>query len=350
MQCPSCGFQNLPGLGECARCSSLLALADVDVRPYRASEWGVGRRHRLWMHFRGARPTLRRRIAAFIAERFPNAGRRGAGEPSVAERCHWVIAALVPGLGHMASGRWRAGWRLLGGYVLSLLLAILFMSSLWTLCMAVALGIHTYSIVDCVFHRSLYFPRWQPIVLSLLTLPLLMYAVYGPVRWFINGFGRFEPVSGRLVGPVLCDGDVLLAEGRWIARGTYQPGDVVSYGVPRLWGQGWYVPEGVQIDRILAGPGDRVQVLGHRLRINGRRLPPNRESLGVMRLPKEYDQVVPEGSYFIYPSLAPFQNPGYRNSPEIPVRMELSLVPADRIRGRVLWRVNPLPRWGPLGE
>src|SRR5690554_8127736 len=63
MQCPSCRFENMPGSGQCARCSGLLVIGNVDVHPPRASSI----QRRMPVEMRTAAYRLRMATAEFVA-------------------------------------------------------------------------------------------------------------------------------------------------------------------------------------------------------------------------------------------------------------------------------------------
>lgn len=348
MQCPSCGFQNLPGLTQCARCSGMLSLAEVDVQPYRAADRWVRWRHRRWRR-RNAAP-LTSRIASYLRDEWERSGlgtrSRGPDEPTMGERFKWIAASIIPGLGHLLIPRERRRGRwILGCYVAALLGSLLFMSSAWTIFMAIMLGIHTYAFIEAVFRRSPH-AWWQPMLTSLLVLPMLMYLLYQPTAWLLAGVAQLEPLGGIVESDYLHERDVVLVPGRWVAQQQFQPGDVVSYVQPGCEGSGWYVREGASIDRILAGPGDKVDIRNSVIRVNGQILPAGQGPLKGIHIAGEHQLTVPSGAYFILPSLARLSGHyrGDQGKLETEVRMRVAVVAQDRIRGRVLAVVNPINR------
>ena len=347
MQCPSCGFQNLPGLNECARCAGMLSFEGIDVEPYRHSQGWVRLRHLRWR---------RRNLAPFINRCFDylrrewdrsglGARSRGPNEPTGGERFKWIAGSIIPGLGHLLVRDKRRGAYLLIGFGLALLCSLLFMSSIWTTCIAVMLAIHTYAIVDATFRRS-PFARWQPMVVSLMVLPLLLYGVYQPVGWLMGGLAQLDPINGGFEGGAVEPGDVLLTPGRWFNQPGFSVGDVVSYHMPERSGNGWYTRGGVSIDRILAGPGDRVSIRSQQIYVNGKVLLVAARPLGMVHNPRDWDLVVPPGSWFIFPSLARLGGHYGANGDllQMEVLKSASVVPADRVRGRVIAIANPIRR------
>jgi signal peptidase I len=346
MQCPSCGFQNLPGLQQCARCTSRLSFDDVDVIPYRAGDrWARWRRVRL----RWQRRTLLTERLGDLWDRVTRRDywSRAAGSPDeipTAQRIFCVAVSIVPGLGHVLTRRRLRGGCILGGYLAALIASVVFMSSAWTFFTAVALSLHTYAVTDCIFYKAGYVRRITAVATGLVVFVALALGPYRGATWFLGGFAQVEQLTVDTRSTLLDAGDVLLLTGRW-NRPRYAPGDIVSYVISdqgRPHGGGWYIVGGILIDRILAGPGDRVVCKDGRLTVNGKPPPQGRGLLVDVALPGTLDLVVPQGTFFIYPSLVNVQAP--RGPQETAMRLRVALVPADRIRGRVRMIISPLSR------
>ncbi len=346
MQCPSCGFQNLPGLQLCARCTSRLSLDGVDVTPYRAGDrWARWRRLRL----RWQRRTLFTERLADLWDRLLRrgywAGARSPEEVPPAERIFWVGASIIPGLGQIVSHRRRRGWCILAGYLLALVASVLFMSSAWMFFTAIALSVHAYAVTDCIFHRAGYVRRMTAVATSLVVFVALALGPYRGATWLLGGFAQVEQLTADTRSTFLQAGDVLLLDGRWNRHG-YAPGDIVSYWIDNHGrahgGGGWYIVGGVLIDRILAGPGDHVVCEDGRLTVNGKPPAQGRGLLAPAVLPKALDIVVKENEFFIYPSLVHIRAP--RDRQEADMRLRVSFVPAERIRGKVRMIISPLDR------
>jgi hypothetical protein len=352
MQCPSCGFQNLPGLTACARCTGVLDFSGLDVHPYRASQHFVRLRHWQWLRRHRHVPLLHARLGAFFRGQWERTGlgrrNRAPGEPLLRERLTWTGASiLLPGLGQTLSGRRRRGFVLMGGFFLLLLLSLEFMASAGPFFMAMAVGMHAYAITECVFYRDGFFPRWEPVLISVLIFIVLRYMVYDAAGWALNGVVRVEPLALAAPSRLLEPGDVLAVQGRWLAPARYRPGQIVSYTIAGASGSGWYIRPGTSVDRILAGPGDRVAIRNRTILVNGQPLPRNRGLLTLRPLPSTYEAIIPSDSYFIYPTLPDYAvQHGHPNVSEEAVRLEISVVPVDRIQGKVIGIVGPLERIG----
>ena len=101
-------------------------------------------------------------------------------------------------------------------------------------------------------------------------------------------------VEGDSMYPALCDGNRYLLN-RWIYR-FYdpQPGDIVAVQVPRY--------EDLSVKRIVASPGDKVQIKNGWVRVNGRRLEEPYLPAGVITTPGPLATAsyrVDPGCYFV---------------------------------------------------
>jgi signal peptidase I len=99
---------------------------------------------------------------------------------------------------------------------------------------------------------------------------------------------------------------------------------------------------GQLIDRVLAGPGDRVVCRGGAMTVNGRITAAH--WLNSTYRPANLDLVVPDGSLFILPSNLPDRVSRLRQRGD--GLGEISLVPQQRVSGVVWARVSPWSRRG----
>jgi hypothetical protein len=343
MQCPSCGFQNLPGLERCARCLSQLVLDHIDVHPYRASDrWARWRAWRTQGPARWLEPLrwLLRRLGGLVTVQ------RGP-VPDMARRLPSALLSVVPGLGLAACGRWRLGCILLGICLAALLGFVVFMGSwIGVLFMGLVFGVHSYAIQRCLIQRGDYVPRGMAISIGLLIFLLLYLAVYPAAGWVVNGVVRFEPLVGDLREGRLRQGDVLMVRGRWLRPPRYQPGDLVSYRIPEMRGQGWITREGASIDRVLGAPGDHVVIRNGGLIVNGKPMLGGVRPVGGLPLPDNYEATVPADAYFILPSLPALGGHYGQGAPVSAMIRAVSIVPYRDIRGRVIMIVGPPWRIG----
>jgi hypothetical protein len=147
--------------------------------------------------------------------------------------------------------------------------------------------------------------------------------------------------------PPLASGDVVLVN----HLASPRPGNVVLYDVPdytytaqRGHETRYTHMTGERIDRILAGPGDRVVWDKGRLMVNGAAsdlLPLNPRITPSNRLAL----TVPEDAFFILPSTTPY----VRADDDDEAWRAMGIVPWWRVAGRVYARTNPLRRFSLFG-
>jgi hypothetical protein len=108
-----------------------------------------------------------------------------------------------------------------------------------------------------------------------------------------------------------------------------------GYDIPHV---RWLIRENECIDRVLAGPGDRVHWKDGKLSVNGAAVPWT--PLVPSRLQRELTIDVPQGRYLILPSTSGVNVEGIPNEQWV----WLGCFPAEEILGRVYLRINPLRR------
>src|SRR3990170_57308 len=112
MQCWNCGLENFPGAQNCARCSSSLLLGEIVVEPPRASSLHASTRlRRIWNRLALQLPDFR----ALWAQT----------HILIPDAVEWraVLWSIIPGLGHLKTGRRSIGRVLLFGWLGFLFLA-----------------------------------------------------------------------------------------------------------------------------------------------------------------------------------------------------------------------------------
>jgi signal peptidase I len=336
MQCSSCQFQNMPGIRTCGRCGSPLGINDlpIDVHPPRAGAWQ--KRMRGWLPGGVLRPQ-------HLLPRLRDAG--------------LLLRLVVPGWAHFYQADRERGWLFLAPYLVLLLLALVLLGTiLGTICLALAFGVHAAACVSALrlggveLRQTLRHTAWIVVVLVLL--------VYLPAGWLLSLFAR--PAMVGVDSPPFQAGDVVLnSEAPYWFRSP-RPGDVVLYhqrassasfdtalqhGTVR-------VGQGERIDRILAGPGDEVAFASSGLAVNGE--PCRWQPLNPERWPRPLVQTVPgrppltetvpSGYYFLLPTTG---EPIPDNVPADlwpKLMRQLTLIPAEDIRGRAYLRSYPPQR------
>ena len=343
MECPNCGFQNLPGLTQCARCAGRLRFDDVDIHPYRAGDGLLMRIRRRRAHARSFRAfrawvdagwqQLRRDSAAWFR-------RRSLGQPSGPERVGWIVASLIPGLGHIWSGRRRKGFLLMGAAAATFVLSLLLMWVAWSLFAAIFLGLQVYAITDCVFFKGEHAPRRTVLLVRVLACFALFYVYWG-AGGVLSRLAQVYWIGPNFSGGLLETNDVVLVPGPWLHRQPYAPGDIVFYDIGARRGRGWYIREGTLVDRIVAGPGARVAVRSKTLFVNGRPIVPAQDLLATPTLPRDCEFVVPEDSFFIPPAMAQLNLPQQGEAQSTQFWEGVSIVPRSSLRGKATMIIRP---------
>lgn len=339
MQCVSCQFENMPGVGVCGRCGSPLGLRTlaVDVQPPRAAPW-VKRLRRL-LPFRSAYYEARDAGRALVHD----SGLGDAWRMQLPGTFIGVFGrALVPGWPQFYLGQPLRGRFFLFVYLILLFLSfLLYGSSFGSMLLGFAFSVHVASCVSVLHLGGLRGGAYWTGVLA--AFFLLLVGVYLPTGWMLSRVA--SPAELRYDAPPFAYGDVVL-----YCPATYwfrdpQTGDVVLYdqrgGTMTLGPQrhGYIrVDAGQRIDRILAGPGERIQWQDGRLFVQGQAAP-FQPLNPAFRMPNLHLDI-PEDHYLLLPT----------GGPDIPVELtedswrSLILVPRSSLRGRVFLRSFPLTR------
>jgi hypothetical protein len=328
MQCSSCKFENMPGLALCGRCGANLQLAAlvIDVHPPRASS----RQRRLRRVTDGVAASLAR--ANSMTDRLAKAVTSRCDVPEIPES-QLLLRMVVPGWPQIYCGHVRRGKFFLYLYLALLFSgALLFGTGIGSVLLGLAVSCHVSSVLDVILlqQRSV----WQRIaacVVASLGVALLVYLPAG----YLLGRAATPVVFAQEATP-LHTGDVLLVTQMF----TPKIGDVVVYDIPTTSINGLTINnraariqiEGSRIDRIIAGPGQRVEFKNGHLTVDGKSskvLPLNPRRYG-----HDFVRTVPPGSWLIVPSTDPVMDAQ---------AMELNLiVRQDHVLGQVLMRSHPL--------
>jgi hypothetical protein len=340
MQCASCRFENMPGVEACGRCGSPLGLGNlaVDVHPPRAAPW-VKRMRRL-LPFRSAYYEARDAGRNFVRE----SGLRDAWRIQLPGTFAGVFGrAIVPGWPQFYLGQPTRGRFFLYVYlVFMFLFFLLYGTTFGSLLLGFAFAIHVASCVSVLHLGGLRGGAyWTGVFAAFLSLA---FVVYAPAGWLFSRAA--SPAEIRHNAPPFEYGDVLLYSPATYWFRDPQVGDVVLYdqrggNFPLAPPQHGYirVDGGQRIDRILAGPGDRILWEEGKLTVNGQ--PSTLQPLNLRsRLPRLALEI-PRGSYFILPTAGgpdPLQGLSGESL------HELVVVPSSSIQGRVFLRSFPFTR------
>ena len=231
MQCFSCGFHVMPGVGTCARCGADFSAASRagSVSPPRAGVVGRAILPRWW--------AFQRRMAPLLWQ----IGLRESALPSIGLPLDAVVrpiiamaarpASLLPGwpafARSAAAPTRRLGWAVLLGWPLLLLVAILFHGEpiVALPCLGMALSLHAASTVTAT---GLPFGSAATRCTAMVTAAAaLALAFYLPATWssmrILGGSWWLVPVRVPETMPPVAEGEIL-----WLDRGARpRPGDVV---------------------------------------------------------------------------------------------------------------------------
>jgi hypothetical protein len=339
MQCSSCRFENMPGVGTCGRCGSPLGLKSlaVDVHPPRAGGWT--KRLRRWLPLRPVYYGARNASHVVVREGLS----RIAGRPESLRVPLAVLARLiVPGWPHFYLGERDRGRMFLVGYLAFLLLSFLLYGSVpGAMFLGLAFSVHIVSCVSVLRVGGTFGPAyWGGVALVFV---LLLVGVYLPAGWLVSQVVLTAQI--QIDARPFERGDILLYSPLLDRHHDWHPGDVVvydqrggTYPLPGAQHGNIYVGPGARVDRILAGPGEAVAWEDGQLTVNGQPSP-LRSLNPEMRIPK-LSLKVPDGYYLILPTAGP----GLPDQLAEQVLRDLVIVPAGAIRGRVLLCSYPLTR------
>lgn len=339
MQCRNCQFENMPGLDSCGRCGSSLHLATavIDVHPPRASTWS--KRARSWIPFRGVF-VARDQVAQAVQQL---ASGLHASTAIVMPPLPVMARTIVPGWALIYSGHSALGWIFFGVYLGFLALGMLFWGTvLGSFLLGFAFSAHVSATLSVLWNSTA--DVRSRLFASGLVMFCLGICVYGPVLWLLGNVASPQTVAFN--AEPLKMNDVLL-HNRWAyLRSSPQVGDVVLYRnehYPLISRPGLmhtvFRFQGNHIDRIVAGPGDRVVLKQGQLAVNG--IPATRLPLNPDRLPETLEVTVPRQSYAIFPTASPRPDTALT----IQQWQTLCIIPITSIEGTVYLRHQPLSRW-----
>jgi len=272
----------------------------------------------------------------------------------IPEPLDWRALAwsFVPGLGHLKTGRPRLGRILLPGWIIMLALALIGIATPWArYALAGMIALHTLALVSLFAANLAYERLLMRAAFGLFVYVSLHFFAYEPALWLCTRFLVATSIHWTPRGSVVESGDGLLFEGPWIRPARFARGDTVLYRLERLELTGFILRAGLSVDRVVGVPGDRVQREHGMLLVNGR--PPADDAGPLGRVPLgAFDFQLGPREYAVFTTFGlrnPFAHllPNQRVPPSMVRR--LSVVAYDDIVGRVVLRLRPLSRFGPIG-
>lgn len=250
-----------------------------------------------------------------------------------------AAASIIPGLGHVIQKRYLRALIVVIFYLLFIALGVLFygrvLSNLFFGC---AISLHAIAIFDCLPLAKPFFNNIGSRVSIMVSIIILTIVVY----YYIN-----DQISEQIFGswinvtqgePVISQGDFILIR----KQEKYQRGDIVfCFGEGMQNSRGYeytYLQAGLFFDRIIGLPGEKVEVMDHKIFVNG-------EFLTEEFLPLQHKSFRPmtvilgENQYFVYDST----NPGLHRFSKDMFRLH-NIVTEDNIRGRAFMIYAPYSR------
>jgi signal peptidase I len=345
MQCPSCRFENMPGLDSCGRCGTTLGLstATINVNPPRASKTAKRVRKmvptRLIYQARDVAAEARRVVSGSIVDD----SRVPLPTPEVLSRL------VVPGWAHIHLGMAARGQVFLLAYLPLLFFGLLYWGTgMGGILLGLAFSVHTSSVTDILIRQgTVRFPRVMAIAAFVsLALAVLVYVPAGLTLTQVAA-----PIEFAIDTPPFKRLDVVLVNHWAFALTSPRRGDVVLYSplnILRVRGDdGPEIPhvrfryeENQLIDRVIGMPGDHVVWDQGKLTINGEAL--SWKPLLFERMPSHLDVTVPADRYLILPSTSAG---AVTSGGAEAFWNNAGLIPQADILGGVYLLSNPLPRF-----
>jgi signal peptidase I len=269
----------------------------------------------------------------------------------------WRQIAMVPiaGLPQItarSAGLRVLGWMVLGLWVLALFIALAFVGTGFSTLVAFAcVSIHCFSISLLLTPQLQGTPLLFRLIAGVSIYIVVLFGLYWPASMGLQRIAQVLPLNNIQPQSALANGDVLLYTGRWTRPSKWKRGDLVVVGIAgATYGHG-YVGNGVNVDRIIAGPGDSVRLARGVLTINGEVPPSELSPLGsTASLPDAELEVAP-ATYLVLPTALHWVYYGNLADQRMQMLLNASVLPEDAIQGRVILRVRPWSRIGyPSGE
>ena len=179
----------------------------------------------------------------------------------------FLLSLVVPGAGHALVGRigHGFGWAV-GLLVLSLVLPLVMRMGFVGLLLAFLVGLA--GVLGCAIDADRgrgSRPPWKILVSTLAVLVLGTWMLADARRMYTRRYAQAFTIPSRSMEPTLLAGDYVMADNAVYRGRRPSRGDVVVYRYPQD-------ERRVFLGRIMATPGERIQVSGPDVVINGRAL------------------------------------------------------------------------------
>jgi hypothetical protein len=329
----------MPGSELCGRCGTSLRIASVaiDVHPPRAGRWTKRvRRVTPRLPVRSGATGAIRSLADRTASAF--SARISDNTPALP----LLLRAPFPGWPQLYAGNRILGRVFLYTWLLLMAVWLLFFygTTFGSMLLGLAFSAHSSSFADATNHILEPTSMRRRMAYSVCTSILLFGFLYLPAGRVL--FRYADPMVMQVAPYPFETGDVVLVNHAAFVRAAPKPGQVVlfepdDFRVPDG-GHRYTLYTGPRIDRVLAGPGDVVRWSHRRLTVNGRTSLLEPLNSAVVQSP--FTVTVPADTYLILPSTTPYVGPAMKGTD----LANMSLVPADRIKGTVYLLSHPLSR------
>ncbi len=340
MECPSCNFQNTPGMKTCLRCGTRLDFSDVQVEPPRASGVAAVRAVRraqdvvdIGVRNVASRMTLLRMVSA-------SSPFRGTTSAEL-----W--ASLIPGGGQLVRGERRLGRCLLLAWLAFIVLAAASLGTdlQWLFNLGI-MGTHSLAINLLLRRELANMGLGQRAAWGIVIYVSIVVCVYVPAAWVLTGFFQVRQVDAFTPTRQMQPGDVLLISGRWLTPKQWKRGDLVyfrhgGFNFGHEWGWAGYA-----VDRVLAGPGETVMFVKGVPQVDGVELPREMWPLRPMRPNVNTTFHAGPEEVIVLPSLAQLAVGG--NVDLGAILSTIARVDTGHVYGKVLYRLRPLSRFGSI--
>jgi hypothetical protein len=341
MQCPLCGFSNIPGTERCTRCRAQL----VATEPAAAADFLPPRAGKL----KGFRPLLyavnrlvvgrKSRLLARIGRFFDRSG-SVPGEAVAA-----TILSVVPGLGHLAVGRRLGALVAFLGWAFTVLITANFYAGVTGgLLLGSLIGWHASVIFDAGKLQQ-HLGDVRDRLTTMLFILIVAAIPYFLLDRLVMSYVEFVVSPFNIEALDIRQGDVLLS---WRGRndlGQVRAGDVVSFTTTHLTHVGfvYFASSEVTCGRIVAAGGDDVTLSESGVVVNGTAVDSADLPSGRLQVPRGTTRPrIPQGSVFVTLSLTYAGHHAPQGGSN--VWHQLVVVPAGSLRGKVSGVYLPLGR------
>jgi hypothetical protein len=316
------------------RCNTVLtATAPVNVHPPRA---GWTRHFRPFLYRLNA---LNDAIPSQIGKRFDKSlSQYFLGSSDLL----WFALSIIPGLGHLLTGRLR-NLRLVGtGYVAAMLLGL----ALWgtgggSLLIGLAIALHGWIMLDAGRLLDGTDTLRSRLVVGLVVYVMLAWVVYGGInRHWVGGVVTPVPIPSHGIR----QDDFLIIWRQAYLLGSPQRGDLVMYRTkarPLNYGHG-AIKVGETLGRLLAFPGEKVNSSGAVLTVTTPEGKVTRYGSPILK-DLNFEMIVPAGRYLCFPVDVKIAIQGAAVSPEEIIDM-IGLPSTNEFHGRAIMIYNTIFR------